>query len=385
MSTTTTRPAPAGAAPAPKGTPPARSINLNAILVEGRALIALILIIAIFAVLSDNYLSTGNLTTITKQVAFNAIVALGMLLVILNGGIDLSVGSTVGLTGAVAGNLFRGVHVPLHRHDDVPERLGHRGHLHRHRHARRTGQRVTDSEAEPGAVHRDPGHALRGPRPHRGPAQRPEHHQRVERSGGSRQHRILRGLRQPPPGSADLGLGDDPVRHRDVDPADPDAVRSLAVRHRQQRAGRPALGCPGQERSDPDLRHLRPLRRCRRHPPGRQHQLLDRRPGHLLRAERHRRGGHRRRRTLRRPRHRARHDHRRLRDRVPGQRSGHRRRLAVLAEGDHRSRHHPRGRGRPDPADRPAAAAGPPGHDQCPRSGRNQGCGRNTPASSPPS
>jgi erythritol transport system permease protein len=45
-------------------------------------------------------------------VAFNAIVALGMLLVILNGGIDLSVGSIVGFTAAVAGNLFRGVHIP---------------------------------------------------------------------------------------------------------------------------------------------------------------------------------------------------------------------------------------------------------------------------------
>ena len=59
--------------------------------------------------MSDNYLTAGNLTTITKQVAFNAIVALGMLLVILNGGIDLSVGSIVGFTAAVAGNLFRGV------------------------------------------------------------------------------------------------------------------------------------------------------------------------------------------------------------------------------------------------------------------------------------
>jgi erythritol transport system permease protein len=85
---------------------------MNTILVEGRALIALVIIIAIFAVMSDNYLTAGNLTTITKQVAFNAIVALGMLLVILNGGIDLSVGSIVGFTAAVAGNLFRGVHVP---------------------------------------------------------------------------------------------------------------------------------------------------------------------------------------------------------------------------------------------------------------------------------
>lgn len=95
------------------GRPPRRTLNINALLIEGRALIALLIIVAIFAVLSDNYLTTGNLTTITKQVAFNAIVALGMLLVILNGGIDLSVGSTVGLTGAVAGNLFRGLDLPL--------------------------------------------------------------------------------------------------------------------------------------------------------------------------------------------------------------------------------------------------------------------------------
>jgi erythritol transport system permease protein len=112
VSTTTAPPAPTGAAPAP-GAPAGRSINVNAILVEGRALIALVIIIAIFAILSDNYLTAGNLTTITKQVAFNAIIALGMLLVILNGGIDLSVGSTVGLTGAVAGNLFRGLDLPL--------------------------------------------------------------------------------------------------------------------------------------------------------------------------------------------------------------------------------------------------------------------------------
>lgn len=91
----------------------ARSINVNALIMEGRAFLALLIIVVIFAVLSDNYLTTGNLTTITKQVAFNAIVALGMLLVILNGGIDLSVGSTVGLTGAVAGNLFRGIDLPL--------------------------------------------------------------------------------------------------------------------------------------------------------------------------------------------------------------------------------------------------------------------------------
>jgi erythritol transport system permease protein len=113
VSTTTAPPAPSGTGQTRSAAAPARSFNLNALLIEGRALIALVIIVAIFAILSDNYLTTGNLTTITKQVAFNAIVALGMLMVILNGGIDLSVGSTVGLTGAVAGNLFRGLDLPL--------------------------------------------------------------------------------------------------------------------------------------------------------------------------------------------------------------------------------------------------------------------------------
>lgn len=89
------------------------SINLGAVLMEGRALVALVVIIAIFALMNDNYLSTANLATIAKDVAFNAIIALGMLLVILKGGIDLSVGSTVGLTGAVAGNMFQGINLPL--------------------------------------------------------------------------------------------------------------------------------------------------------------------------------------------------------------------------------------------------------------------------------
>lgn len=112
MTATSTAPAPPAAGPA-GATQARRGFNWNALLVEGRALIALLIIIVIFAALSDNYLTAGNLTTITKQVAFNAIVALGMLMVILNGGIDLSVGSTVGLTAAIAGNLFRGLNLPL--------------------------------------------------------------------------------------------------------------------------------------------------------------------------------------------------------------------------------------------------------------------------------
>lgn len=97
----------------PSAAPAGRRINLNTIMVEGRALLALALIIAIFASLSPNYLDADNLIIMARHVAINAIVAIGMLMVILHGGIDLSVGSTVGLSGIVAGYLLQGFNLPL--------------------------------------------------------------------------------------------------------------------------------------------------------------------------------------------------------------------------------------------------------------------------------
>ena len=86
--------------------------DLRTMLFEGRAFIALLLIIAVFSALSPNYLTVDNLLVMTRHVAVNAILAIGMLMVILNAGIDLSIGSTVGLTGVVAGYLLQGVPVP---------------------------------------------------------------------------------------------------------------------------------------------------------------------------------------------------------------------------------------------------------------------------------
>jgi erythritol transport system permease protein len=82
------------------------------ILLELRAFIALAIIVAIFAALSDTYLTGSNVITMTRHVAINALLALGMLLVILTGGIDLSVGSIVGLSGIVAGVLLQGWQIP---------------------------------------------------------------------------------------------------------------------------------------------------------------------------------------------------------------------------------------------------------------------------------
>jgi erythritol transport system permease protein len=82
----------------------------NAVL-ELRAFIALIVLIIVFALLSDSYLTTDNLVTMTRHVAINALLAIGMLMVILTGGIDLSVGAIVGLAGVVAGVLLEGLTV----------------------------------------------------------------------------------------------------------------------------------------------------------------------------------------------------------------------------------------------------------------------------------
>lgn len=86
-----------------------KNMNIFQILMEGRAFFALIAIIVTFAFLSDRYLSVSNFLTMTSQVSIFGLLAIGMLLVILSGGIDLSVGSTLALCGVFAGFLLQGV------------------------------------------------------------------------------------------------------------------------------------------------------------------------------------------------------------------------------------------------------------------------------------
>ena len=76
------------------------------LLLRGRAFIALIVLVVIFAVIEDAFLTGANIEILIKQTALNGILAIGMTFVILTGGIDLSVGSIVGFTGIVAGLLI---------------------------------------------------------------------------------------------------------------------------------------------------------------------------------------------------------------------------------------------------------------------------------------
>lgn len=68
--------------------------------------IGLIVIVLIFSILEPGFLSVNNLLNVLRQVSFNALIAFGMTFVILTGGIDLSVGSILALTGAVSAGLI---------------------------------------------------------------------------------------------------------------------------------------------------------------------------------------------------------------------------------------------------------------------------------------
>src|SRR6266853_1452522 len=68
-------------------------------------LLGLIPVIAVFAILIGNperYLSPKNLRTVLAQTVIVGIGAVGMTMIIISGGIDLSVGSAIALTGVIA-------------------------------------------------------------------------------------------------------------------------------------------------------------------------------------------------------------------------------------------------------------------------------------------
>jgi ribose transport system permease protein len=72
---------------------------------------AVLLLIAFASLATDTFLTERNLTSMSRQIVTNGLLSLGMLLVILTGGIDLSVGSVVAFSGLLATGLQ--AHMPF--------------------------------------------------------------------------------------------------------------------------------------------------------------------------------------------------------------------------------------------------------------------------------
>jgi ribose transport system permease protein len=80
---------------------------------EAFAVAGLLVLVIALACISDRFLSVDNLANIARQVSINAIIATGMTLVIITGGIDLSVGAVMTLAMTFgAGAMLAGVPVP---------------------------------------------------------------------------------------------------------------------------------------------------------------------------------------------------------------------------------------------------------------------------------
>ena len=71
-------------------------------------IIIFIVLVIILTILSPMFAEPKNLINILKQTSINGILSLGMMFVIISGGFDLSIGSTVGVTGVLAALLGQG-------------------------------------------------------------------------------------------------------------------------------------------------------------------------------------------------------------------------------------------------------------------------------------
>lgn len=76
---------------------------------EGFLVVAFVVLVVFFSLVSPVFLTLGNIENIGRQTALVSIIAVGMAFVIISGEFDLSVGSTLALAGVVAAIAMRGI------------------------------------------------------------------------------------------------------------------------------------------------------------------------------------------------------------------------------------------------------------------------------------
>jgi len=93
--------------------------DLKTKLIKFQSIIALLIMCIVLSLLSDRFMSADNIWNVMRQISVNMIISVGMTLVILIGGIDLSVGSVLALSGAITavmlkyGNEFPGWNIHI--------------------------------------------------------------------------------------------------------------------------------------------------------------------------------------------------------------------------------------------------------------------------------
>jgi len=81
--------------------------DYRAVVSRFQSLFALLLMVLAFSIFADGFFSADNFWTVMRQISVNTCLSVGMTLVILTGGIDLSVGSILALSGAIMAGLLK--------------------------------------------------------------------------------------------------------------------------------------------------------------------------------------------------------------------------------------------------------------------------------------
>lgn len=87
--------------------------KIKSILVKGSLIFIIILMFAIFVAIEPRFMSFNNMMNIMRQISFNGILVVGMVIVIIAGGTNLSVGATAALTCVLSFMLVSNVGLPL--------------------------------------------------------------------------------------------------------------------------------------------------------------------------------------------------------------------------------------------------------------------------------
>jgi len=88
-------------------------VNMKLLISRCKLLVVLLGMVFVLALASDTFLTVKNFENILQQISINVCLAIGMTLVILTGGIDLSVGSVLAFSGVVmAGFIKNGIEIP---------------------------------------------------------------------------------------------------------------------------------------------------------------------------------------------------------------------------------------------------------------------------------
>lgn len=83
------------------------AVNIGKIIMERYSSIIVLLVMIVFAsIVSDVFLTKNNILNVLRQVSANAILSIGLLMVIITGGIDISIGSVVGITSVMFSALY---------------------------------------------------------------------------------------------------------------------------------------------------------------------------------------------------------------------------------------------------------------------------------------